>query len=131
MNETASNKMNFNEQLFVEGKIQPELRKYLPKNNSRKLFRLENIESCWKFMEDNSIKSFVELFCNETLTRVYRLMLFSSEIEADRFFLYELKRAIEGESLTRNFDCFQLVKQDKNTVIDVIYHDKRIIYLCN
>ena len=131
MNETASNKMNFNKQLFVEGKIQPELKKYLPKNNSRKLFRLENIESCWNFMEDNSIKSFVELFCNETLTRVYRLMLFSSEIEADRFFLYELKRAIEEESLIRNFDCFQLVKQDKNTVIDVIYHGKRIIYLCN
>ena len=106
--------------------------KYLPKSNSymdKKLYRLENIESCWNFMENNSIQSFVELFCNETLSRVYRLMLFSSEIEADRFFLYDLKKAIERESIKRNFDCFQLVKQDKHTVIDVIYHQKQIIYL--
>ena len=95
----------------------------------KKLYRLENIESCWDFMESNSIQSFVELFCNETLSRVYRLMIFSSEIEADRFFLYDLKIAIERESINRNFDCFRLVKQDKYTVIDVIYHQKQIIYL--
>ena len=121
---------NFNK-LFVEGKIDPKLIKYLPKTNSHmdKLFRLENIESCWDFMENNSIQSFVELFCNETLSRVYRLMLFSSEIEADRFFLYDLRKASERESIKRNFDCFKLVKQDKHTVIDVIYHQKQIIYL--
>ena len=94
-----------------------------------KLLRLENIESCWNFMENNSIQSFVESFCNETLSKVYRLMLFSSEIEANRFFLYELRSAIKRESLKRNFDCFQLIKQDKYTVIDVIYHEKEIIYL--
>ena len=124
------NKTNFNK-LFVEGEIDPKLIKYLPKSNSHmdKLFRLENIESCWDFMKDNSIQSFVELFCNETLCKVYRLTIFSSELEVDNFFLYELKRAIERESIKRNFDCFQLVKQNKHTVIDVIYNEKQIIHL--
>ena len=94
-----------------------------------KLFRLENIESCWNYIENNSIQRFVESFCNETLSKVYRLMLFSSEIEADHHFLYELRGAIERESLNRNFDCFQVIKQDKRNVIDVIYHGKQIIYL--
>ena len=114
--------------LFAEGKIDEKLIKYLPSPKT-KLYRLENIESCWDFMNNNSIQKFVESFCNETLTKVYRLMVFSSEIEADKFFLYDLKRAIEEESLKRNFDCFQLVKQDKHTVIDVIYNEKQIIYL--
>ena len=113
--------------LFAEGKIDQELSKYLPRPKTR-LYRLQNIESCWDFLNDNSIQSFVESFCNETLTKVYRLMLFSSEIEADTFFLYELKRAIERESLERNFDCFKLVKQDKYHVLDVIYVNKEIIH---
>ena len=75
--------------LFAEGKIAEELIKYLPRPKTR-LYRLQNIESCWEFLNDYSIQSFVEIFCNETLTKVYRLMLFSSEIEADTFFLYEL-----------------------------------------
>ena len=116
--------------LFAESKIDQELIKYLPFPNIR-LYRLENIESCWDFMNNNSIQRFVESFCNETLTKVYRLMLFSSEIKVDNFFLYELQRAIERESLKRNFDCFQLVKQDKNTVIDVIYNKQQIVYLTN
>ena len=114
--------------LFAEGKIDQELSKYLPFPNIR-LYRLENIESCWDFMKNNSIQRFIETFCNETLTKVYRLMLFSSEIQLNKFFLYELQRAIERESLKRNFDCFQLVKQDKNTVIDVIYNEQQIVYL--
>ena len=121
---------NFNK-LFVEGKIDPKLIKYLPKTNSHmdKLFRLENIESCWDFMENNSIQSFVELFCNETLSRVDRLLIFSSDLQYDRFSLYELKKTIERESIKRNFDCFQLVKQNRHDVIDVIYNQKQIIYL--
>ena len=95
----------------------------------RKLFRLENIESCWDFMEDNSIESFVELFYNETLSRVYRLTIFSSELQQDRFFLYELKKAIEKEAIKRKFDCFQPVKENKYTVMDIIYNQKRIIHL--
>ena len=113
--------------LFAEGKIGKELIKYLPRPKTR-LYRLENIESCWEFLNDHSIQSFVEIFCNETLTKVYRLMLFSSEIKADTFFLYEFKRAIERESLKRNFDCFKLVKQDKYHVQDVIYVNKQIIF---
>ena len=113
---------------FAGTKIDQELIKYLPSPNI-KLYRLENIDSCWDFMNNNSIERFVESFCNETLTKVYRLMLFSSEIKADKFFLYYLKRAIERESLKRNFHCFQLVKQDKHTVINVIYNNKQIIYL--
>ena len=125
-----TNKIDFNK-LFTEGKIDPKLIKYLPKPTMDKLFRLENIESCCDFMENNSIESFVEIFCNETLTKVYRLMLFSSEVEADRFFLYELRKAIERESIKRNFDCFQLIKQDKYTVIAVLYHQKQFVYLTN
>ena len=114
--------------LFTEGKINENLNKYLP-SPKYKLYRLENLESCWDFIEDNSIDCFVRSFCNETLTKVYRLMLFSSEIKLDNFFLYYLKRAIETESLKRNFDCFQLVKQNKYDVMDVIYNDKQIIYI--
>ena len=114
--------------LFTEGKINENLNKYLP-SPKYKLYRLENLESCWDFIEDNSIDCFVRSFCNETLTKVYRLMLFSSEIKLDNFFLYYLKRAIETESLKRNFDCFQLVKQNKYDVLDVIYNDKQIIHL--
>ena len=114
--------------LFAEGKIEPELHKYLPPVKNR-LNRLENIESCWDFLENNSIEVFVKTFCNETLTKVYRLILFSSEIKLDKFFLYRLQRAIERESSERNFDCFQLVKQDKNSVIDVIYVNKKFAYL--
>ena len=116
--------------LFVEGKIDQELSKYLPSPKKR-LYRLENIESCWDFLENNSIETFIKTFCNETLTRVYRLMLFSSEIEIDKFYLYKLQRAIESASSKRNFDCFQLTKQDKYSVIDVIYFNKKFVYLTN
>ena len=112
--------------LFTEGKFNETL--YLPFPKYR-LYRLENLESRWDFIENNSIECFVRTFCNETLTKVYRLMLFSSEIKLDNFFLYYLKRAIERESLKRNFDCFQLVKQNKHDVMDVIYNEKQIIYL--
>ena len=117
-----------NKELFTKGKIDQELITYLPRPYI-KLYRLENIESCWDFINNNSIQRFVESFCNETLTKVYRLMIFSSEIKAHNLFLYDLKRAIERESLKRNFDCFQLVKQDKCTVVDVIYNEQQIVYL--
>ena len=93
-----------------------------------KLLRLENIESCWNYIEDNSIQTFVEVFCNETLSRVYRLMIFSSELEQDHMFLNEVKKSIEREAIKRKFDCFQPVKQNKYNVTDVIYHQKEIIY---
>ena len=118
-----------NEAHFLdEDKIYKELKNYLP-SPKFKLYRLENIESCWEFIENNSIESFVKSFCNETLTRVYRLIIFSSEIKFGNLFLHHLIRAIERESLKRNFDCFQLVKQDKNDVLDVIYNAKQIIYI--
>ena len=113
--------------LFAEGKIGAELNKYLPRPKTR-LYRLENIESCWEFLHDHSIQTFVKTFCNETLSKVYRLMLFSSEIEVEHLFLYELKRAIEEESLKRKFDCFKLVKQDKYHVQDVIYVNNQIVF---
>ena len=96
---------------------------------NRKLFRLENIESCWDFIEDNSIESFIELFCNETLSRVYRLMIFSSELKQNNMFLNELRKTIDREAIKRNFDCFQPVKQTRESVLDVVYSQKRIIYL--
>ena len=97
--------------------------------DKRKLFRLENIESCWDFIEDNSIESFVELFCNETLSRIYRLMIFSSDLKQNNIFLNEVKKNIDKEAIKRNFDCFQSVKQTCDSVIDVIYYQKKIIYL--
>ena len=42
----------------------------------KKFLRLENIESCWEFLEHNSIETFVKLFCEETLCRVFRLIIF-------------------------------------------------------
>ena len=96
-----------------------------------KLHRLENVESFVDFLEDNSIERFVNTFCNETLSRVYRLVMFSKEIDADPIFLYNLQRAIERESLNRDFDCFKVVKQNRRDVIDVIYHQKDFVYLTN
>ena len=96
-----------------------------------KLHRLENIESYLDYLKHNSIERFTETFCNETLSRVYRLVMFSREIDATRHFLYNLQRAIERESLKRNFDCFQVVKQDKYDMVDVIYHQKEFVYLTN
>ena len=90
-----------------------------------KLFRLENIDSCWDFMKDNSIQSFVELFCNETLSR---LMIFSSHLKENHMFLKDVRNAIEIEARKRKFDCFQPIKQNRYNVQDVIYHQKEIIY---
>ena len=94
-----------------------------------KLHRLENIESFTDFLEHNSIERFIDTFCNETLSRIYRLVIFSKEINATPHFLHNLQRAIERESLKRNFDCFKVVKQNRRDVMDVIYHQKDFIYL--
>ena len=94
-----------------------------------KLYRLENIESYLDYLEHNSIERFTQTFCNETLSRVYRLVIFSREIDASPYFLYNLQRAIERESLKRNFDCFQVLRQNKYDVLDVIYHEKKFVYL--
>ena len=93
-----------------------------------KLLRLENIESCWDFIKDRSIQSFVELFCNETLSRVYRLIIFSSDLEEDHMFLKDVRDAIDIEAKKRKFDCYQPIKQNRYIVKDVIYHQKQIIY---
>ena len=94
-----------------------------------KLFRLENIESCWDFIEHNSIQSFVKLFCNETLSRVYRLIIFSSDLQKDHIFLKDVRDAIDREALERKFDCFQPTKENKSDVRDIIYFQKQIVYL--
>ena len=96
---------------------------------NRKLFRLENIESCFAFIDNYSIETFVELFCNETLSKVYRLLIFSSELEYNHIFLNELQKSIDREAIKRKFDCFQPLKQNIENVQDVIYCDKQIVYL--
>ena len=99
-------------------------------SGGKKLLRLENIESCWVILEEKLIEDFVKLFCNETLTKVYRLLIFSSELKhLNNVFINHLQKAIEHESIKRKFDCFQLVKQSNEDVLDVIYCDKKIIYL--
>ena len=81
-------------------------------------------------MEENSIESFVDLFWNESLSKVYRLIIFSSELEQDNQFLNKVKNSIDREAIKRKFDCFQPVNKclHKN-VFDVVYCDKKIIYL--
>ena len=96
---------------------------------NKKLLRLENIESCFAFIEDNSLEKFIKLFCNETLSKIYRLLIFSSELEYENKFLNDLQKAIDSEAIKRKFDCFQSVKQNIESVQDVIYCDKQIIYL--
>ena len=99
-------------------------------SGGKKLLRLENVESCWLILKEKSIEEFVKLFCNETLTKVYRLLIFSSELDhLNNLFLNELQKAIESESIKRKFDCFQLVKQSNEDVLDVIYCNKKIIYI--
>ena len=93
-----------------------------------KLLRLENIDSCWDFLKDNSIQSFVELFCNETLSRVFRLIIFSTDLPENNMFLKDVRNAIEIEAIKRKFDCFHPIKQNRYIVQDVIYHQKEIIY---
>ena len=95
----------------------------------KKHFRLENIDSIWEFLEYNSIKSFTQLFCNETLSKVYRLMIYSTELKCNTMFLNELRKSIDREAIKRNFDCFQPIKQTDESVIDVIYCQNKIIYL--
>ena len=92
-------------------------------------FRLENIDSCWDFMEDNSIQSFIELFCDETLSKVYRLIIFSSDLKQNNKFLNNVRKGIDEEAKKRNFDCFYVVKQYSDSVRDIIYCQKRIIYI--
>ena len=100
-------------------------------SGGRKLLRLENVaESFWIILEKKSIQEFVELFCNETLTKVYRLIIFSSELKhLDNIFLNDLKKAIESKSIRRKFDCFKLVKKSNKDVLDVIYCNEEIIYI--
>ena len=99
-------------------------------SGGKKLLRLENVESCWLILEQKSIEEFVKLFCNETLTKVYRLLIFSSELDhLNNLFLNKLQKAIERESIKRKFNCFQLVKQSNEDVLDVIYCNKKIIYI--
>ena len=95
----------------------------------RKLFRLENIESCWDFIEENSLESFVELFCNETLSKVYRLLIFDSELKHNNLYLNKVRKAIDEEAIKRNLDCFQPVKQKTENVIDVVYCNKKIVLI--
>ena len=100
--------------------------------HSNKKFKLENIESWVEFIEENSIESFTDLFYNETLSRVYRLIISHSELKADNKFLNNVKLATDKESEKRNFDCYT-PKNNKNwnheNVFDVVYCNKKIIYI--
>ena len=92
-------------------------------------YRLQNIDSCWTYIEDNSIKEFITLFSNETLSKVFRLIIFSSELLNNKIFLNKLKNEIDIEAQKRKFDCFQPIKDNSEKIIDVLYCDKKIIYL--
>ena len=95
-----------------------------------KKFRLENIEQCWNYMKNEDIDSFVCNFSNETLSKVFRLIIFSSELpKYSNEFYYNVQRSIENEAQKRKFDCFSHIIDNKSDVFDVIYVDNKIVLI--
>ena len=84
------------------------------------------VGSLWKKIQ---LEALLNYFVTETLSKVYRLLIFSTDLEPDKKFLNEVQKAIDFESIKRKFDCFQLVKQSSESVQDVIYCNEKIIYL--
>ena len=80
-----------------------------------KKFRLENIEQCWDYIHNEGLESFIYNFSNETLSKVYRLIIFSSELPNVNTFYHNVQVNIEDEAQKRKFDCFSPhVKDNKS-----------------
>ena len=95
-----------------------------------KKYRLENVEKCWDYIKNEGLEEFVYNFSNETLTKVFRLIIFSSELpEYDNKFYYNVQVSIEHEAQKRKFDCFSHIKDNKSNVFDVIYVDNKLVLI--
>ena len=95
-------------------------------------YRLENIDKCWDYINENDLESFIHNFSNETLSKVYRLIIFSSELPKSNIytFYHNVQVSIEDEAQKRKFDCFSPhVKDNKSEIFDVIYVDKKIVLI--
>ena len=66
-----------------------------------KKFRLENIDQCWDYIHNEGLKNFIYNFSNETLSKVYRLIIFSSELPKynKNMFYHNVQMNIEDENL--------------------------------
>ena len=97
-----------------------------------KKYRLENFEKCWDYIKNEGLEDFIYNFSNETLGKVYRLIIFSSELpEYSNKFYYSVQTNIEHEAQKRKFDCFSRIKDNKSNVFDVIYVDNKLILIDN
>ena len=95
-----------------------------------KKFRLENLEQCWDCIKSEGLEFFIKNFSNETLTKVFRLIIFSSELpKYHNKFYYDVQRSIENEAEKRNFDCFSHTEDNKSDIFDVVYVDKKIVII--
>ena len=95
-----------------------------------KKYRLENFEKCWDYIKNEGLEDFICNFSNETLAKVYRLIIFSSELPGyDNKFYYNVQLNIEHEAQKRKFDCFSHIKDNKSNVFDVIYVDNKLVLI--
>ena len=95
-----------------------------------KKFRLENIDTCWDYINNESIENFIYNFSNETLSKVYHLIIFSSELPPyNNKFYYNVQVNIEHEAKKRKFDCFSHIKDNKSDIFDVVYVDNKIVLI--
>ena len=96
-----------------------------------KKFRLENIERCWDYIHNEGLENFICNFSNETLTKVYRLIIFSSELPKynTNLFYHNVQTSIQNEAEKRKFDCFLHLKDNKSEIFDVVYVDDKLVLI--
>lgn len=95
-----------------------------------KKFWLENFDRCWDYINNESLENFIYNFSNETLSKVYRLIIFSSKLpKYNNKFYYNIQRSIEHEAEKRKFDCFSHIKDNKSDIFDVVYVDNKLVMI--
>ena len=95
-----------------------------------KKFRLENIDTRFNYINNEGIESFIYNFSSETLSKVYRLIIFSSELPPyDNKSYYNVQVNIEHEAEKRKFDCFSHIKDNKSDIFGVVYVDNKIVLI--
>ena len=72
-------------------------------------YRLENIDKCWDYINENDLESFIHNFSNETLSKVYRLIIFSSELPKSNIntFYHNVQVSIEEKHKNENLIAFR------------------------
>ena len=96
-----------------------------------KKYRLENVEKCWDYINNEGLESFIYNFSNETLSKVFRLIIFSSELPENNknIFYHNVQCSIENEAQKRKFDCFSHIKDNKSEIFDVVYVNNNLILI--